>query len=94
MRNLKITRERKMNAAGVEFFVILDGRNIGGIENGGTANVGIDYGSHTIKICADMGDGRHLSGDYEIRPGQADVQCHIYRKFTLIDKNDICLDIR
>lgn len=41
-----------------------------------------------------MGDGRHLSGDYEIRPGQADVQCHIYRKFTLIDKNDICLDIR
>ncbi len=94
MRNLKITREKRMNAAGVYFYVFLDGRKLGGIENGGAADVTISEGQHYMKVIADMGDGRHCSDEYEIRPGQKDVHCHIFRKIKLISKDDIYIDVK
>lgn len=36
MRRLTVTREKKMNGAGVPFYVCIDGKAIGKFENGET----------------------------------------------------------
>lgn len=84
MRNIILTREKKINGAGASYYVYIDGRNCGNIDNGRTVSIPIDFNQHGIKICADMGDGKHWSGEYIIPRGSYDLQYRICTKIRLL----------
>ena len=92
MRKLIVSRERKMNGAGVPFYVCVDGKVIGKVENGETEIFTIGTNAQRISVFADMLDGRHNSYDYPIRPGNSDCKYRIYRKVRLIAKDDMHLE--
>lgn len=92
MRKLIVTRERKLNGAGVPFYICVDGKVIGKIENGATEMFIIGTEQHSISVYSDMGDGRHRSYEYTIRSGNDDCKYRIYRKIRLIAKDDIYLE--
>ena len=93
MRTLTITREKRLNGAGARYYILINGKNQGYIENGKTVSVNMDSLSRKIKVFADLGDGRHWSGDYTIPSGQMNVRVFIYRKTWGLGLNDIFLDI-
>lgn len=92
MRRLTVTREKKMNGAGVPFYVCIDGKAIGKVENGETEVFNIDSNQHNISVYADMLDGRHTSYAYTLRSGNNDCRYRIYRKIRLIAKDDMYLE--
>lgn len=93
MRTLTITREKRSNGAGARFYIFINGKNQGYIENGKTVSANMDSLSRTIKVCADLGDGKHWSEDYTIPAGQMNVNVFIYRKPWGLRFNDVYLDI-
>lgn len=92
MRKLIVTREKKMNGAAQPFYVCIDGKAIGKIENGETETFNIGANAQRISVFSDMLDGRHRSMDYPIRPGNEDCKFRIYRKIRLISKDDIYME--
>lgn len=84
MRNLILTREKKINGAGAPYYIFIDGRNFGNIENGKTINIPIDSNKHSIKVCADMGDGKHWSTEYILSQGNYNLQYRIRTKIHLL----------
>lgn len=84
MRNLILTREKKINGAGAPYYILIDGRNFGNIENGKKINIPIDSNKHSIKVCADMGDGKHWSSEYTIHQGNYNLHYRICTKIRLL----------
>lgn len=84
MRNISLTREKKINGAWASYYVFVDGINCGVVDNGSTIRIPINSNEHTIKICADMGDGKHWSGEYIIYPGNKNLQYTIRTKIHLL----------
>ncbi len=84
MRNITLTREKKINGAWAPYYIFIDGRNCGNIENGKTVSIPIDFNKHSIRICADMGDGKHWSSEYAINQGNYNLQYRICTKTHLL----------
>lgn len=84
MRYISLTREKKINGAGAPYYVVIDGYNCGVVDNGATINIPIDSNEHKLKICADMGDGKHWSKGYIINSGNQNLQYTIRTKIHLL----------
>lgn len=84
MRYISLTREKKINGAWAPYYVIIDGYNCGVVNNGVTINIPIDYDEHNLKICADMGDGKHRSKGYIVNSGNKNLHYTIRTKIHLL----------
>lgn len=84
MRYILLTREKKINGAWAPYYVVIDGKNCGNIGNGETINIPIDSNKHSVRICADMGDGKHWSMEYVLSQGNYNLQYRIRTKIHLL----------
>ena len=84
MRTLVLNREKRINGAWAPYYVFIDGQNWGNTDNGETINIPIDSNNHSVRICADMYDGKHWSMEYVLFQCNYNLQYRIRTKIHLL----------
>ena len=77
-RKITIKREKIIMGAAAPYYVFVDGRRCGIIEDGEQIQIQMDLNEHSIKICADFGADKYWSEDYIIDSGDSNICFHAY----------------
>lgn len=69
MRFISITRERKFVGGGGDYYVYIDDKNYGTIDNGETLEIQLDSKQHSVYICGVFSDVKSWSEKHTIPAG-------------------------
>lgn len=69
MRVVSITRERKFVGGGGDYYVYIDDKNYGTIDNGETLKIQLDSKQHSVYICGVFLDVKSWSEKHTVSVG-------------------------
>lgn len=85
MRNITIKRESQFVGGGAPFYVFLDGKNIGIIDDEDTATIQVDEFPHHISVCAYYSDDEYYwSNNFCVTGGFDDRRIRVFKKTKLL----------